>query len=201
MTSLWPEAETISILEEGLSIDRAKSADLSENLCSRIVGLAAYAERIEADAILFTCSAFGAAIERAAAECRVPVMKPNEAMFDAAFHEGERVALIYTFPPSAGGMKDEFRQQAVKRQSSASTTSVYCDGALDAKKAGQDAEHSRLIAETAGQIVDADVILLAQFSMADAAPQARSKTSIPVLTSPETAVHNLRARVEVEVRS
>ncbi len=192
----WPEAEAVSILEEALSIDRAKSESLSEALSLRIVALAAYAERIGADGILFTCSAFGAAIERAARNSRVPVLKPNEAMFDAAFQEGDRVAMIYTFPPSAGGMEEEFRREAARRGRSATITSVFCDGALDAKKAGDDAAHDSLIAETAAQIADADVILLAQFSMANAAALPRSNSDIPILTSPGTAVRAIRQRVE-----
>ena len=36
-SELWPEAELITILEEGLSVDRAKSAELSVEISERIV--------------------------------------------------------------------------------------------------------------------------------------------------------------------
>lgn len=195
---LWPEAETVTILEEGLSEDRAKSAELTPELSDRIIGLARYAEAAGADGILFTCSAFGAAIETAAGRADVPVMKPNEAMFDAAFSYGNRAAMIYTFRPSASGMEEEFREAAKARGQAARITSVFCDGALDAKRAGDSEIHDRLIAETAAGIANVDVIMLAQFSMASAAPLARTKTKIPILTSPEAALAEIRKRVEVK---
>ncbi len=193
---LWPEAETISILEEGLAVDRAKSAHLSGDLLRRIVDLSRYAEAAEADGVLFTCSAFGSAIERADFESTIPVMKPNEAMFDMAFSHGDRVVMLYTFPPAAGGMEDEFREAAREKGSTAKISSVFCDGALDAKKAGDDGAHNRLIADTAATVRDADVILLAQFSMAGAAEAVRGRTDIPVLTSPEAAIEEIRRRIE-----
>ena len=193
--ALWPEAETISILEEGLSVDRQKSQDLSDDLFNRITDLARYAQTVKADGVLFTCSAFGAAIDQANAEAAIPVMKPNEAMFDAAFSHGNRVAMIYTFPPAAAGMEEEFRQAAKERASPAEITSYFCDGALEAKRAGDDALHNRLIAQTAGSIDGADVILLAQFSMADAADDVRKATSVPVLTSPEAALTEIKRRI------
>ncbi|WP_299410920.1 aspartate/glutamate racemase family protein [uncultured Roseobacter sp.] len=193
---LWPEAETMTILEEGLSIDRQKSDDLTLALWDRIVGLAKYAECAGSQGVLFTCSAFGEAIEDAADGSPIPVMKPNEAMFDAAFAHGDRVAMITTFGPAAGGMEDEFRAAAAARGSKAQITSYFCEGALDAKRAGDGATHDRLIAELASQITDADVIMLGQFSMAGATEAVRAATSIPVLTSPEAAIHEMRRRVE-----
>ena len=193
--ALWPEAETISILEEGLSVDRQKSQDLSRDMLRRIVDLTRYAEASDADGVLFTCSAFGAAIDRANAEAGIPVMKPNEAMFDAAFNHGNRVAMIYTFPPAAGGMEEEFREAAKERGSPAEITSYFSDGALDAKRAGDDALHNRLIVQTAQSIDGADVILLAQFSMAGAVDDVRKATSVPVLTSPEAALAEIKRRV------
>lgn len=195
ITALWPEAETISILEEGLSVDRSKTEGLSGELTRRILDLSRYAEAAMADGILFTCSAFGSAIERANFEAGVPVMKPNEAMFDAALGHGDRIAMIYTFPPAAAGMEEEFRDATVAGGYAAQITSYFCDGALDAKRAGDDRTHNQLIAATASQIADADVILLAQFSMAGAAQDVRTATALPVLTSPEAAVEEMRRRV------
>ncbi len=194
--ALWPEVETISILEEGLSVDRSKSNDLSPDLLRRIVDLSRYAESAEADGVLFTCSAFGSAIDRANFEACIPVMKPNEAMFDAAFGLGDRVAMIYTFPPAASGMEEEFREAAISRGSDALIKSYYCDDALEAKQRGDTATHDKLIADMAAQIEDADVILLAQFSMASAAEAARAITTIPILTSPDAAIQAMRLRVE-----
>lgn len=193
--ALWPEAETISILEEGLSVDRQKTQELSGDMFRRIIDLTRYAEASEADGVLFTCSAFGAAIDRANAEARIPVMKPNEAMFDAAFNHGNRIAMIYTFPPAAGGMEEEFREAAKELGSHAEITSYFCEGALDAKRADDDALQNRLIAQTAQSIDGADVILLAQFSMAGAADDVRKATSVPVLTSPEAALSEIKRRV------
>ncbi len=193
---LWPEAETVTILEEGLSTDRQKDSELSLELWDRIIGLTRYAEDIRADAILFTCSAFGRAIEDAAEGAKVPVLKPNEAMFSEALAKGPRVAMIYTFAPAAKGMEDEFRDAAKTMGCKAKLTSYFCDGALAAKRLGDDAKHDTLIAETAASIVDADVILLAQFSMADAADLARQKTPIPILSSPDSAILAIKHRVQ-----
>jgi len=193
----WPEAEVISILEEGLSIDRAKSKSLVPDLKNRIVRLARYAEDIGAHGILYTCSAFGEGIEEAALKSKIPVLKPNEAMFKAAISHGDRAAMIYTFPPSAGGMEEEFREEALRCGSSTVLTTVFCDDALEAKRSGDHDHHDHLIAQTAAGIGDADVIMLAQFSMASAAALARTKTDIPILTSPDEAIAEIRQRVNV----
>ena len=197
---LWPEAETISILDESLSIDRRKTEELSANLWERIVGLARYAETIGPDGILFTCSAFGRAIDDAAKSSPIPIMKPNEAMFDAAFAHGDRVAMIHTFPPAAAGMADEVRQAAAARRSRAELVSYFCDGAMDARRSGDDGRHNDLVAATAEHITDADVILLAQFSMAGAADAVRKRTQVPVLSSPAAAITEIRRRIEAQTK-
>src|SRR3978361_610120 len=84
----WCEAELVNLLDDGLTTERAKTHDLSQSLIERFVDLVHYASRAGADGILATCSAFGPAIERAASELPVPVLKPNEAMFQAAFEYG-----------------------------------------------------------------------------------------------------------------
>jgi hypothetical protein len=197
----WPEAELISLLDEGLSIDRAKSADLSPDLAARILALARYAEGTGPAGILYTCSAFGAAIEEAARTSPLPVLKPNEAMFEEAFGQGARAAMIYTFPAAADGMAEEFREEAARRGSDARLTTHFAEGAREALEAGDAETHNRLIAETVARNAEADVYLLAHFSMAPAAPACRAVTERPVLTAPEAAVRKMKTLVEARGRA
>ena len=56
MARLWTEAEAVNLLDDGLTIDRAKDGEeLSEKLIERFVALGRYAhERVGADGILVT---------------------------------------------------------------------------------------------------------------------------------------------------
>lgn len=197
-TESWPEAETLSILEEGLSIDLAKGRATREALDARIGALADYAMGLRPDAMLFTCSSFGRGIEHAARRLPIPVLKPNEAMFAQALGAGRRIAMLYSFAPAAEGMEDEFREAAALTGAKASIHSVHVPGALDALGSGDTATHDRLVAEAAAGIEGADAVMLAHFSMSRAAAMARVATPLPVLTSPETAIAALKARLHIE---
>ena len=198
---IWPEAEILSLLDEGLSVDRAKGAALTPDLAARIIALARYAEGTAPAGILYTCSAFGVAIEEAARTSPLPVLKPNEAMFEEAFGHGTRVAMIYTFPAAAEGMAEEFRAEAARRKSEARLITVFAEGARQALASGDVETHNRLIAEAVARTTDADVFLLAHFSMAPAASACRAVTDRAVLTSPEAAVRKMKALVEARERS
>ncbi|HEY9550178.1 MAG TPA: aspartate/glutamate racemase family protein, partial [Kiloniellaceae bacterium] len=107
----WPEAEPVDLLESSLSSDRAAAGSLTEELTERLCDLADYAERrVGAAGILFTCSAFGPAIEQCARRASIPVLKPNEAMFEAALAQGGRLGLLATFAPSIPSMAAEFEE-------------------------------------------------------------------------------------------
>jgi Asp/Glu/hydantoin racemase len=190
---LWPEAECCNILDDSLSLDRERDGVLTAAMRGRIGDLAEYAVAIGANGILFTCSAFGEAIEAAAARLPIPVLKPNEAMFEAALAIGGHIAMLATFVPSVGSMEDEFRDMAAAGQSRA-TIETYCaPGAMAALKAGDGEEHNRLIAEAALRFADCDAVLLAHFSTARAAPAVTAVLDRPVLTSPGSAVAKLKA--------
>lgn len=190
--SNWPVAEHISILDESLAIDRKKDKHLTEELSHRIIALCRHAEGISADGVLFTCSAFGKAIEAAASSSAVPVLKPNEAMFEKALSLGHRITMVYTFPPAVAGMEQEFKDHAAQCQSAASIQSVYAEGAREALAQGDVQKHNQIIARTIAEVKEADVILLAHFSMATAMVQAQSVTDIPLLSSPETAIEKIK---------
>src|ERR1700743_1928850 len=80
---LWPEATLMNLLDDSLSADLACDGRLTPEMTDRFLTLGRYAVSTGANAILFTCSAFGPCIEAVARELApMPVLKPNEAMIE-----------------------------------------------------------------------------------------------------------------------
>src|SRR5690606_35522 len=127
----WPEAIRMNLLDDSLSADLARGGQgLDADMHARFETLAAYAESTGAQAILFTCSAFGPCIEAVAARRpQLVVLKPNEAMVDEAVAEASRaggaIGLIATFAPTLQSMPAEFPPGVALH-------SALAEGALDA---------------------------------------------------------------------
>ena len=189
---LWPAARTTNLLEDSLSADLAAEGRLTPGMTQRFITLARYARGCGADAILFTCSAFGPAIEAARAALDVPVLKPNEAMLDEALAAGTRIGLIATFEPSIPSLKAELEALARARDVKLTIKTAAVPDALAALHEGEADEHDRLIAAAAAEMEDCEALILGQFSMASAAEIIPSKHGRKVLTSPASAVMRLK---------
>ncbi|MFU9137423.1 aspartate/glutamate racemase family protein [Erwinia tasmaniensis] len=192
---IWPEAETINLLDDGLSVDRARAATLSPELIDRFVRLGEYGYEMQAGGILVTCSAFGPAIDRLAERLPIPVLKPNEAMFHEAVQQGNSIGMLATFGPSIQTMTDEFNQYVAEHHSAATLTTVLVEEAIDLLKKGDVEGHNRRVAARAKELAHCDVIMLAHFSTSRAADSVRQQVSIPVLTAPHAAVKRMKASV------
>ena len=190
---LWPEAETVSVLDDSLSPDRARDPDLTPAMNARIEALGRYALAIGAKGVLYTCSAFGPAIEAFARDAGRPVLKPNEAMFDAALSAGRRIGMLATFGPSVASMEEEFRAAAGSRDATVET--VLVEDATAALRCGDTETHNRLLAEAAPRLAHCDAVMLAHFSTSRARAAVEGALGCPVLTAPGAAVSALRRRL------
>ncbi len=192
---LWPDAELMNLLDDTLSVDRAKSPDITEDMFGRISRLAVYGRDAGAQQVLFTCSAFGPAIAAAGDALDVPVMKPNDAMFEASLGYGQRIGLLASFQPSIGPMAQEFQELLDARGADVALQTACEPEAMTALRVGNGDQHDELLAEAAKDLASCDAIMLAQFSTARAQKAVEQATGKPVLTSPESAVKALMATV------
>lgn len=192
----WPQADRVNILDDSLSRDRSGTDYLPPALAERILRLAQYGMESGADAVLFTCSAFGPAIERANATLPIPVLKPNEAMFDDSLAYGLQLGMVATFRPAVATMEAEFRTQARTLGKDARLEVAIAGGALDSLRAGDVERHDMLVLEAARTLGHCDAIMLAQFSMAGARAMVADQVKLPVLSSPASAVRRVRALIQ-----
>jgi aspartate/glutamate racemase len=192
MAREWPSCERMNLLDDSLSADLARSGrGLDALMHQRFEQLAAYAEGTGAQAILFTCSAFGSCIEAVARRRPgMPVLKPNEAMVAEAAASGQRVGLIVSFEPTLATMPSEF-------PAGTPVVTRFAQGAMQALDRGDTTEHDARVVQAALwlQQQGCGVIALAQFSMARAQKAVKQALELPVLTSPGSTVRVLRQRL------
>ncbi|MGW1705052.1 aspartate/glutamate racemase family protein [Streptomyces sp. NPDC002206] len=132
-----------------------------------------------ATAVLCTCSTIGGVAESVAESLGVPVLRVDRPMAAAAV-TWDRVVILAaiddTLPPTLALLAEEAGNRCVDIRT------VLVDGAWARFRAGDRDGYLDLVAAAADRVTDADVIVLAQASMADAA--TRTATRIPVLSSP-----------------
>ncbi len=190
---LWPEASKVNLTDDSLAGDLAAAGALQPEMTDRFLALARYGAMSGADAILFTCSAFGPCIEACQKDLApLPVLKPNEALIERCAElcgAEAHVGLLATFKQTLDTMPPEFRDA----QPSFQLETALADKALEALFAGDNDDHDRIAAEVAAaQLPDCDVIALAQFSLSTAADRVAEATGKPTLTTPDTAVEKLK---------
>ncbi|CAD6560836.1 aspartate/glutamate racemase family protein [Paraburkholderia sabiae] len=192
-TRLWPEVTTYNLLEDSLTADLQRARGDIRAMTPRFTSLVQYALGAGANGVLFTCSAFGPAIEAARAGIGQPVLKPNEAMIEEALALGRRIALIATFQPALAPIAQEFAEAAAGKYPDLQIASHFVEGAWPALQAGDVKTHDSLIADVCARAADSDVICFAQFSMTSALASAQAASGRPTLTTPDSAVRKLKA--------
>lgn len=195
----WPDATRMNLLDDSLSADLARTGVLDDAMTQRFVTLSDYALGTGADAILFTCSAFGPCLDAVAKRhAHLPVLRPNEAMIEEAEkrirHDGGKLGLLSTFAQTLISMPKEFAEDIP-------IETELAPGALAALQRGDAATHDELALQAAKRLVEkgCTVIALAQFSLARAETTVAQGTGLPVLTTVNSAINKLKKALKVSV--
>jgi hypothetical protein len=187
VAAIEPDARCASVVDEGLlaaaRLDGPEAVGVVAGVAARIDELVACG----AGPIVCTCSTIGGIAERIGTERGLDVVRVDRAMAERAVDLGGRVvvlaALESTLEPTAQLLADV---ATIRRRPIDVCTQVVA-GAWDRFEADDLDGYVRLVADAVtGADDEADVIVLAQASMARAAD--RVATRAPVLTSPRLAV-------------
>jgi Asp/Glu/hydantoin racemase len=182
--------ETFHISDDSLIKDVIRRNELTHVTAKRVAQHVISAEEAGADFILVTCSSIGRAVEAAAAQVSVPVLRVDQPMADAAVRIGRRIGVIATLPTTLDPTADLIRRRAHAAARDVVLTERLCEGAFAALMRGDAATHDAAVTAALRELlVSCDVIVLAQASMArvaDALPA--SEKPAPVLSSPAMAI-------------
>ncbi|MFF3641199.1 aspartate/glutamate racemase family protein [Streptomyces sp. NPDC002564] len=143
----------------------------------------AQAARDGAAAVLCTCSTIGGVAERAGADLGLPVVRVDRPMAAAAVAAGDRVVVLAAVASTVGPTSALVEEEARRAGRDVTVRAELVDQVWARFEAGDAEGYARGVARAVREVRDADVIVLAQASMAGAAalvPEVR----VPVLSSP-----------------
>jgi Asp/Glu/hydantoin racemase len=185
--------DTFNIADDSLIKDVIARGTLTPLTAKRVLGHLSSAEQAGADMILVTCSSIGPAVDAAAPQIGVPVIRVDQPMADRAVATGRRVGVIATLSTTLQPTADLIRRRAQHAGREIELTSHLCDGAFDALMSGDAPRHDAMVGKALTELASkVDVIVLAQASMArvvDALPPEARK--VPILASPPLAIEHL----------
>lgn len=203
LAAVRPEWQQLHVVDAPLlatAIAEGVTDEVTERTRAHIEHLA----RQGAAAILVTCSSIGEAVEAAATSVPVAVVRVDVAMatdaVDLAVRAGVRegrpgkIIVLATLEATLGPTGRLLDRLASVSERHPVVQARIVNGAVEARNAGDQVAHDALIANAIADAADADVVVLAQASMAAAADQAAA--SVPVLSSPQSAQRALLHAVE-----
>lgn len=182
-----PTIRTVTVVDESLlgSARRAGPTDpqVADAIRQRLRELAGDG----ADAIICTCSTIGGVAEVVGGELGLDVVRVDRAMAERAVAIGGRVSVLAALGSTVAPTGDLIAEVAARQGASVAVVATVVEGAWERFEAGDIEGYHALVAHAIERVGDdADVIVLAQASMAAAAE--RVTAAVPVLSSPRSAV-------------
>jgi len=189
LTSMVPGATAVHVVDAELLATAIRSG-VDERVDAAVAEHVAHLAAEGADAVLVTCSSIGESVEKAAAAASLPVVRVDAQLAVdaiAAAGPGGRIVVLATLDATLGPTGRILERAAAEASEPPTVRAYVVPDAAAARAAGDTERHDRLVAEAVREAAaEADVIVLAQASMAQAADTAN--VDVPVLTSPASAL-------------
>ena len=193
-----PSVNVFHMVDESLIKDTIREGGLQRVTIRRLLALIESAEQAGADAVLVTCSSIGEGVKIGQRLFDIPVIRVDEAMARKAVRMGRKIGVMATLCTTLEPTVALLRAKAAEAGIQIEIIESLSDGAFEAVVSGDQTTHDRLLtAALKNDVKDADIIVLAQASMASVLKSLPPGTiSIPILTSPELAVMAARDVIE-----
>ncbi|MDI6694508.1 MAG: aspartate/glutamate racemase family protein [Anaerolineales bacterium] len=194
---LLPDVELINIIDDSLLRDVAHEGKISVEITRRMCYYILAAEAMGADAVFNMCSSLGPTIDTARKLTSMPVVKIDDGMAELAATAGRRIGILATVPTTLPPTTALILEKAAAAGREVETREWLSQGAFNLLMNNQVEKHNDMVIKTAKQAAEwADILVLAQCSMARLAPRLEAEVGCQVLSSPRPGVEHLRSILE-----
>jgi Asp/Glu/hydantoin racemase len=191
LSELAPDARVLHFVDSDVLAAVVRDGEVSPASTQRMVHLAQAAQAAGADVIFSACSSVGPAIDVARRLVSVPIVKIDDAMTASAVETADAVGVLATVPTTLPPTRALVEEKARAAGRAITVQEQLCEGAFSALMSGDRDRHDAMVLCGARALAqEADVIVLAQASMAPLAPAIAEAVGKPVLSSPRSGAEN-----------
>lgn len=196
-SELLPDVRLVNIMDDSLIAEVVREGEVTTGVKRRLMQYYQNGVDLGASIILNTCSSVGEVASDARPFLNIPLVKIDESMAVEAVESYSSIGVLATLPTTLQPTMRLLQQQAERRGKSVRLIDALAAGAYDALVSGRPDEHDRILMETAIRAAEqADVLVLAQGSMARMEAQIAERTHKPVLSSPRRSVMEIKRLLE-----
>ncbi len=201
-SEILPGCRLINLIEDSMIQDVIQAGKVTAPIARRLMRYFLAAEDTGADVIFNTCSSIGDVARSARAFLNVPLINIDDAMAAEAVGIGRRIGVIATVSTTLDPTVRLVKAEAERAGRDVTVIEGLAKGAFEALVVHKrPEEHDALLAETAERVArEADVLVLAQGSMARMESALAQRTGKPVLASPRRGVLAVKAALETAAR-
>jgi len=194
-----PDVEMIDIIDDSLLEEALANKGVTPGIRSRMCDYYTNLEELGCAVCLNQCSSVSEVVDVAQKIVSIPIVKIDEPMAEEAVNLGKHIAVIATAISTVEPSSRLVESCAKKAGKEVVVDRCYVDGAYDMLlKTGDKEKHNEMVCAKVREMAkDHDVIVLAQGSMYHLIPLL-SDVQVPVLTSLETGIEQLRGVLGME---
>ncbi|MFV0322608.1 MAG: aspartate/glutamate racemase family protein [Alphaproteobacteria bacterium] len=186
-----PDIEVMHIIEESMIKDVMGNNGVTPMISARIANYVKAAEAADCSVFMTACSSIGKAVENCQFMTNMQLARIDTAMIEKALDSGKNIAVLATVSTTLDPTIEYIERLSKTKEGNFNIEPHLIPYAFEALLAGDKQKHNRLVLETLKDVVSkADVVVLAQASMAGAIPNDFT-LDVPLLTSPELGISAL----------
>lgn len=185
-----------SLIQEVIEFNRVTPA-----VARRLVNCYQMAVDARADIIFNTCSSIGEIAQAARKMIPIPLLKIDDPMAIEAVESASKIGVLATLPSTLAPTATLLKTVAEERNKPVEIIEGLAEGAFQAVMSGDRETHDNLILKASQTIADrADIMVLAQGSMARMADILSEVSGKPVLSSPLSGVLGVKKYIETNMQ-
>jgi hypothetical protein len=184
-----PDVRIANILDDSILPELRDNGGNVSAVSERWREYVGIAKRMGPRVVFNACSSIGELCEPIARDVGITIVRVDARMAREAVQRGRRIAVVATLPSTLRPTHDVLGATAREMGEERLITASLAEGAYEALMGGDQTVHDeRVLAAIGASAEQADVVVLAQASMARVLPRLGEKARVKCLTSPPFAV-------------